>query len=327
MVIIMIIPHRTPCLEGKINVEGNEEHLKLILSDLLKKRKNTDNIRILPSGNAAIFIASKIIRDIFGKGNVLIPDMGGWRGFLRYPKMLNLNPIKMKTNIGVVDIDELMSSIKKHNPKALFLTSLAGYLTPQPLKEIKKVCEEFGVLFVEDVSGKIGNDCGYGDIVVCSMGSPKIINCEYGGFLAFDEEIKEELKKVNKLDELNALIKTYKVPNFFGLMKEEAKNAKKVYKRCVHFSNIIKNEMENAYFKDEDGVCVFLEYENPREIAKSIDSCVKLDNGKSIITKCPLYDRILRNGIVVEIKKMDVLNIDEDDIIEIVNILKKANQV
>ncbi|MFU8652483.1 hypothetical protein [Methanotorris formicicus] len=323
----MIIPHRVPCLEGKISVEGDEEHLKLVLSHLLKKRKNMDNIKILPSGNAAIFIVSKIVKDILGEGNILIPDMGSWRGFLRYPKMLNLNPIKIKTNLGIVDIEELISSIEKYNPKALFLTSLAGYLAPQPLKEIKKVCEEFGVLFVEDVSGKIGDDSGYGDVVVCSMGSPKIINCEYGGFLAFDEEIKEKLKKANKLDELNALIKTYKVPNFFGLMKEEAKNAKKVYKRCVYFSNIIKSEMENAYFKDKEGVCVFLEYENPHEVTKFVDSCVRLDNGKSIITKCPLYDRVLRNGVVVEIKKMDILNIGDDDIIEIVNIIKKASQL
>jgi hypothetical protein len=107
-------------------------------------------------------------------------------------------------------------------------------------------------------------------------------------------------------------------------MKEEALVARKTYKKLVKFSNIIKDNFENAYFKDEEGVCVFLEYENPKEISKKINNFVELDNGKSILTKCPIYERILRKGIVVEIKKMDIHSIDEETIDEIVSYIKNV---
>lgn len=80
-----------------------------------------------------------------------------------------------------------------------------------------------------------------------------------------------------------------------------------------------KENMENAYFKDSQGVSVFLSYENPKEIAKNIDKSVKLNNGKSILTMCPLYERILRKGVVLEIKKMDIHKISENEIYEILN--------
>ena len=104
--------------------------------------------------------------------------------------------------------------------------------------------------------------------MVCSTGAPKIINCEYGGFIGISKNIKQHLEEKNKMDELKQLLKTYKVPNIYGSMKEEALIARKTYKKLVKFSNIIKDNFENAYFKDKEGVCVFLEYENPKEIFK-----------------------------------------------------------
>ncbi|WP_332247739.1 hypothetical protein [Methanothermococcus okinawensis] len=35
----MIIPHRKPCLEGRLNVEGNIEELKCALNDLIYYKK------------------------------------------------------------------------------------------------------------------------------------------------------------------------------------------------------------------------------------------------------------------------------------------------
>jgi len=252
----MIIPHRKPCIEAQLRVKGDEQELKNIINDLLRNKKDIgiSNINILPSGNAAICVSSKIIKDIYGESNVLVPDMGGWKGFITYSKMFNLNPIKIKTELGIIDPSTLDECIKKYQAKGLFLTSLAGYLTPQPLKEIKKVCEENEILFVEDASGKVGGDCGYGDIIVCSTGAPKIINCEYGGFIGIDKKIKDHLKELGKLEELKSFLKTYKTFNIFGSMKEETLRARKTYKKCVYLSDIIKEEMENAYFEGKEGV-------------------------------------------------------------------------
>jgi hypothetical protein len=109
------------------------------------------------------------------------------------------------------------------------------------------------------------------------------------------------------------------MPDIYGKMIEETLISKKSYELCIKFSNIVKENMENAYFKDSHGVSVFLSYENPKEIAKNIDKSVKLNNGKSILTMCPLYERILRKGVVLEIKKMDIHKISENEIYEILN--------
>lgn len=296
----MIIPHRKPRIESQIRTSGNPDELKRIVNDFLFSEKE---LNILPSGNSAIHIASEIISKLNPNSKTLIPDMGGWKGFETYSKLSGLNVETLKTDLGVVDTETLEEKIKESGAKSLFLTSLAGYLAEQPLKEIAKICKENNCLFVEDVSGKIGGDSGYGDMVICSTGSPKIINCEYGGFLGISKEINENLKDKSLKEDIKNLLKTYKMPDIYGKLIEETLISKKSYKLCVNFSKIVKENMENAYFKNFDGVSVFLEYENPKEIAKSIDKSVKLDNGKSIFTLCPLYERILRKGLVLEIKK------------------------
>ncbi|WP_459201535.1 PLP-dependent aminotransferase family protein [Methanococcus sp. CF] len=316
----MIIPRRKPIIESQIRTSGNLDELKMILNDLLFFEKE---IHTLPSGNSAIHIASEIVSKLNPDSKTLIPDMGGWKGFETYSKLSGLNVETIPTNLGVVNTESLEEIIKKSDAKSLFLTSLAGYLAEQPLKEIAKICIENEILFIEDVSGKIGGNCGYGDIVVCSTGSPKIINCEYGGFLGISKEVNEDLKDKNLKEDIKNLLKTYKMPDIYGKMIEESLISKKSYNLCVKFSKIIKENMENAYFKDFEGVSVFLEYENPKEMAKNIDRSVKLDNGKSIVTLCPLYERILRKGLVLEIKKMDIHKISDDEIYEILNFFKK----
>ncbi|MBB6401572.1 aspartate aminotransferase-like enzyme [Methanococcus maripaludis] len=310
----MIIPHRKPCIESQIKISGNLDELKMIINDRLYSEKE---IHILPSGNSAIHIASEIVSKLNPNSKTLIPDMGGWKGFETYSKLSGLTVETLKTDLGVVNLEILDEKIKECGAKSLFLTSLAGYLAEQPLKEIAKVCSENDCLFIEDVSGKIGGDSGYGDMVVCSTGSPKIINCEYGGFLGVSKKINEILKDKNLKEDIKNLLKTYKMPNIYGKIIEETLISKKSYELCMKFSNIVKENMENAYFKDSQGVSVFLSYENPKEIAKNIDKSVKLDNGKSIITMCPLYERILRKGVVLEIKKMDIHKMSENEIYEI----------
>jgi len=191
------------------------------------------------------------------------------------------------------------------------------------MEEIKKVCEDMDVILVEDASGGVGGVCGYGDIVVCSTGSPKIINCEYGGFMGINKKIEDLLRDKGKIDELKNLLKAFKVINIYGLMKEESLNAKKTYRRLVKYCNILKEELERTYFKGEEGVCVFVEHNDPREVSKKINEVIKLDNGRSFITKCPIYERVLKKGIVLEMKKVDIYSLSTEDIYEIVDILKK----
>ncbi|ADC68919.1 conserved hypothetical protein [Methanocaldococcus sp. FS406-22] len=305
----MILRHRRPNIYGLMNKEGSKEEVEIIINDLLNRDYK---ITFLPSGSSAVFLSMWIAK--IYSNEILIPDMGGWQGFLKFPKVLNLKTNMVETNLGIIDVEKLDKYLGRNS--SFILTSLAGYLAPQPLKEIKKLCEEREVLFIEDISGKIGGDCGYGDIVVCSTGSPKILNCEYGGFLGISKETEEKLG--NALNDIKILSKTYKTVNYFGLLKEELLNAKKVYKKYVMANKIIKNEIENAYFKEYEGISVFIECDNPKNASKKINSLIKLDNKKSITTICPNYERILKNGIVFETKKIDVSELNKEVINEII---------
>ena len=317
----MILPHRKPSVRGIVESKGNLKELITVIKDLLKYEMD---ISILPSGNAGLYVASYILRNIEKKEceNILVPDMGGWKGFLEYPRMFKFNVVKLKTNLGIVDPCTLEDILRKNDIHALFLTTLGGYLVHQPMEEIKKVCEDMDVILVEDASGGVGGTCGYGDIVVCSTGSPKIINCDYGGFLGINKKIEDILRDNGKIEELKNLLKAFKVINIYGLMKEEALNARKTYRKLVEYCDILKEKLEKAYFKGEEGVCVFVEHENPGEVSKKINKVIKLDNGKSFITKCPIYERVLKKGIVLEMKKIDINSLSLEDIYEIANILK-----
>jgi len=58
-------------------------------------------------------------------------------------------------------------------------------------------------------------------------------------------------------------------------------------------------------------------------VSKRINEVIKLDNGRSFITKCPIYERVLKKGIVLEMKKVDIHSLSTEDVYEIVDILKK----
>ncbi|ACV24012.1 hypothetical protein [Methanocaldococcus fervens] len=307
----MILKHRRPNIYGLINKEGDKGEVEAIINDLLNREYT---ITFLPSGSSAVFLAMWIAKSY--SDNIFIPNMGGWQGFLKFPKVLNLKTKMIETNLGIIDIEKL-DNIKENS--SIILTSLAGYLSPQPLKEIKKLCEEKEVLFIEDISGKIGGDCGYGDIVICSTGSPKILNCEYGGFLGISREVEDKLRNI--LNDFKIVAKTYKTINYFGLLKEELLNAKKTYKKYVTANKMIKKEIEKAYFKEDEGISIFIECDNPKEVSKKINNLIKLDNKKSITTICPNYDRILKNGVVFETKKIDVSELNKEVIDEIIAIL------
>ncbi|CAB3288433.1 conserved protein of unknown function [Methanocaldococcus lauensis] len=307
----MILRHRRPNLYGLMKKEGDKEEVEIIINELLN---NDYKIIFLPSGSSAVFLSMWIAKSY--SNELLIPDMGGWYGFLKFPKILDIKTKEIKTNLGIIDIKNLE---EVNNKSSIILTSLAGYLAPQPLKDIKKVCEEKEILFIEDISGKIGGDCGYGDIIVCSTGSPKILNCEYGGFLGISYEVEEKLKDI--LNEIKLIYRTYKTINYFGLLKEELLNAKKTYKKYVEVNKIIKKNLKNAYFKEYEGISTFIECENPKAISKEINSLIKLDNRKSITTICPNYDRILKKGIVFETKKIEISELNSETIYEIVDIL------
>ncbi len=279
------------------------------VSNFLRKYVDKENILFFSSASCIIFFLCNFYKKI------AVPDQGAYNGFLEYPKLLGRRVVKVKTDFGLVDLEDLDRILKKEKPQAFFVTSLAGYIAEQPMKEIKEICENRDVELVEDASGFFTEKL-YGDTIVCSTGEPKIINLGFGGFLMTNNrEVAEYMRKFKKI---------CKFPPFLydALFRklEEAENRLKI---LLKYAEMLKKELENfnIVHKDKRGICVGIltKTENIKELTKKL----RTDRGSSLITACPRYDRFLAEGIVVEIKKLDVFKISRIDIVKIAEILKE----
>ncbi|ADG13776.1 conserved hypothetical protein [Methanocaldococcus infernus ME] len=273
-----------------VELEGEEEVAKEMINDLLN---NDYKIYFLPSGNSAIFLIVSLFN------NFTVPDVGGWKKFVDFCKILNKNFEFLKTEHGLV---------REVKGKYLYLTTLSGYLAKQDMKRIKKECEEKNIFLIEDLSGAIGGDCGYGDIIVGSTGEPKILNCGYGGFIGISEELSI------KVDDI---VKSFKTKNYFGLLIEELMNAKRCYRAYVKANYKMKKNIESSFFKDREGISLFIKHDKPKELAKKINSAIKLTKRKSLTTICPNYNRIDVKGVVFETKKIDYRELNNKVVKEI----------
>jgi hypothetical protein len=218
-----------------------------------------------------------------------------------------------------VDTDTLDIELKKHAPGALLLTSFAGYIAEQDIGEIAKICRENSVYLVEDASSAVGDKLlarGEADITICSTGAPKIVNVLSGGFIATNhKEVIDAASGIGSACRINPVV--------CAGMTQELENAPVVVETLLKFSRILKEELDGIVHKDKRGVSVGLKVDDPKAFAKRARANgLQMDGNLGLLTVCPKYERFLKKGVVVELKKLDVLGIKEDDIQRIVEILK-----
>lgn len=321
----MNFPHRKPCLEARKAMSAaalrlgtkaccaskHEETRKAIraISKVTKHRY----VRLVSSGNAAILAALKGMN-----GRVMIPDQGGWKGFRVYPELLGLEVCEVETNLGLIEPEVLGRAMEKHKPGALLITSFAGYIAEQDVREISSVCREKEVLLVEDASGAIGDyklaNGNYADVIVCSTGAPKILNVLTGGFISTNNpEILGSAAEVVKACKMS--------PVTCAGIVEELKNAGRVIETLTKAAALLKSELRGVIHEDKRGICVGIELgEDARKFAAKAD--LKTEFGAALLTPCPTYERFLKNGVAIELKKLDILEMEEEDVLEIAKILK-----
>lgn len=281
---------------------------------VIKEMVGQKFVNPVASGNCAILAAVSAI-----DGKIMIPDQGGWRGFKDYPDLMGKEVCILETDLGVVNTDALDSELRKHNPGGLFLTSFAGYIAEQDIKEIAKICRENSVYLIEDTSGAIGDKIlarGDADITICSTGAPKIVNVLSGGFVSTNhKEILDMSARVASACRISPVI--------CAGITEELKNAPDIVERLVKYSAILKEELEDVVHRDSRGVCAGFETDDPKRFVKRArENGLVTDANQGFLTACPRYERFLKNGVVVELKKLDILNVAEEDIAKIAEILK-----
>ncbi len=311
--------------------EDNQDYHSLA-EDKLASITNHTNAKIVNSGNSSIMAAMNSI-----DGAILIPDQGAWNGFKQIANFLNKDLITVKTNKGLIDLDNLNESIilasenkmidleDENNKSALFLTSFAAYTAEQDLKAICDFAHKNNILVVEDASGAIGDyenrlaNGDYSDIIIGSTGSPKIVNVEDGGFITTNDDKLFEKSKL--------LLKTNNASNITacGIYNEldfAKDNLKKTVDACLYLKEAIEDKTDfNVFHKDKRGINVIIETDDSKSLSYKLRQEFVLDS-HGMITKCPNYNRLKEKAVAIEIKNLDISCLEKENMDEIVDTLK-----
>ena len=271
------------------------EDIKEGIIRILGEYTRHSHIFLTKSGNKAILTALKISKEINPKKYVSIPDQGGWLTYFQYPKKLKFEIKKLKTDYGVIDLNELEKSLE--NASALLYENPAGYFAEQPLKEIYNVCKNNNCLVILDVSGCIGNELcngNYADIIIGSFGEWKPINLNYGGFISVNDKkflIKDILKELEFDKER------------YNELYNKLKNVEKRYELFTRINKKIKKDLNNfqVIHKDKKGINVILKFDSEEEKNKIISYCEK---NKYQFLICPRYIRVNEKAISIEVKRL-----------------------
>jgi hypothetical protein len=264
----------------------------------IKKVTGHDHARVLGSGNAAIFAAMCQM-----EGPVLIPDQGGWNGFRKIAEFFGLQVLYLPTLNGVVDLEILEEQLKLKPPKTLFITSFAGYMAEQPVKAIYEICNDHGVLLVEDASGSVGDpekrlaNGDHSNIMVVSTGSPKVVNVGNGGFISTNDP--------QKFRDVNFILKTLQgSPVTCAGIAVEIKKAPLNLVKTIDACDFLKKRIKTSLYHDKRGVNVTIPVDEPKKLGKVLRQTINVRGG-GMITTCPRYDRINQPAICLEIKNLD----------------------
>lgn len=263
----------------------------------LRELTGHEHVKLTKSGNSAIFLAFQIAKQT-GKTQLMIPDQGGWITYETFPKKVGLKIIRIKTDYGVIDLEDLEQ--KADSESALILPGLAGYMAEQPLEKISKICKAKNCMFIEDTAGSFGNEnlCKgkFSDLIVGSFGKWKPINLHYGGFISTNNnelfEIDSNLFEIMKFDDSKLGELNKKIDEIGQRVKFLRETCEKVKLELSGFEIVHKNQL---------GIVVVVKFDNQEDKQKIIKYC-KHNNYE--YTLCPRYIRINDDAISIEIKRL-----------------------
>ncbi|MCC7573725.1 MAG: hypothetical protein KO464_10160 [Candidatus Methanofastidiosum sp.] len=221
-----------------------------------------------------------------------IPDQGGFRGFIDIPKLLKKNYVEVPTDNGII-----IPKFKKDYDVFLF-TSLSGHIRSNPSKDICKELMDKGIVSIEDITGVFSDkEFGCADVICCSTGSPKILECGYGGFIGISSDIN--LEEAEKIMDLSKLPESY-----FAKLIDEVENSKSKLNTLREMAQIFQKSSLEIPYKDPKSISIFVRDDNPNKSLEILNKKIRPKNGKSLFTKCPRYDRIKEKGFVIETIKL-----------------------
>ncbi|MEA1994333.1 MAG: hypothetical protein U9N35_08090 [Euryarchaeota archaeon] len=260
-----------------------------------KEYFGTTKMFFASSGSMAIFSVLYPHREkIIG-----IPDQGYFKGILKIVDDLNMKYTLLETKNGLV-IPEKIRDID------LFIfSSFSGHIVENNVEKIVSHCKKNNILSVEDISAGVSHPSfGKGDIIVCSTGSPKLLECKWGGFAAYRSGNESELFKYMVIPQ-----------GYKKKLKMQIDGAESKLRRLLRYSKILKDFDFDVLFESFEGPSVFIRTDIPKKIVKKLNKEVRPDVGYSLFSRCPRFDRVQKAGFVIETIK--VWERDEDEILDI----------
>ena len=250
------------------------------------------NIKIVKNGNKAILYALRIAKRL-GKINIFIQDQGGWITYYQYPKRLNLEIIKLKTNFGLIDKHELAS--KLDDKSVLLINSMPGYLALEDMGDIAAICRENKSMIINDISGSIGTDnAKFGDIVVCSFGKDKPINYGDGGFIGVKDSDYFDIIEMQEISAGAGLADRIKTLN--------NRLAEISAIRAQLLAGLISlGFQEKLIHPSRHGINIAVRFADETEKERVINYC---DKNNVEYTICPRYIRVECDAVSIEIKRL-----------------------
>lgn len=265
-------------------MEKVKENVMEEVEELIKKLVGKKYVRLVDRGNTAIKIALKV--GCSSGGDVIVPDQGGWITYLQYPKKLGLKMKMLETDAGVIDADGFGSM-----NGCLLYTNMAGYFAEQNIDEIYS---KFDGNVILDICSLGLRKNWFADIIIGSFGRWKVVDAEYGGFIATDDVVVFD--------------KIMKVPVDFdegktGDIKEKLVDAKKRLKFLMGVADKIKKELSDfdIIHRARKGINVVVRFSCDDEKQKILKYCKS--NGYEY-TLCPRYIRVNEDAISIEVKRV-----------------------
>ena len=302
---------------SEVALGNTSDNFESKCQDKIKDLTSHEFAKITSSGNNSIFVALSAI-----KGDIIVPDQGGWHGFKQIAKFLNKNILTLETDLGIIN-PKYLDDIEINENSALIFTSFAGYSGEQDTKSISKYCKNNDIITIEDASAGIGDKKGnlgngkYSDIILASTGSPKIINVGSGGFITTNmEEIFKNNTMPQKLSKTNEIICS-------GICSE-LDNVEKNLELTLNATKHLRKHITNTIHGKKRGVNIIIPHDNAKEISWNLKKSLPIDKS-GFITTCPNYNRVKQKAISIEIKNLDYECLKQEYLDKIIEELKINN--
>ena len=263
---------------------------------LIKEFTGHQHGKLMPSGDSAVYTAMHIAKKKYPKGFFLIHEEGGWFSYEKFPKMFGFEIVRIKTNKGVIDVEDLQKNINKAS--GFIYQNPGGYYAKQFAKQIYDICKD-KCLCIMDISGSIGDKelCNgdYADATICSFGRWKAINLRYGGVITSNFDLRS-------YNDFLRMFKTkFDYEELFNKLSNAGNRLKKLYEIC----NKVKNDLSDMEIasRDEKSLVVVVKFKTEKEKEKIINYC---EQHNYEYVECPKYIRLNDRAISIEIKRLEV---------------------